>query len=81
MSNYKAEMNIPIYKGKSVLHLSKLLMIYVFCYDHMLPKWSKNKVQLIHTDTDSLLPLMKTNGFYEDLKDTPAGTRRPRDVP
>ena len=36
----------------------------------MIPIWSNNNVQLIYTDTEmrSLIPLIKTDEFYNDIK-------------
>ena len=57
----------PRYVGTSVLELSKLLM-YDFHYDYILEKYGGN-AQLFMTDTDSLMYNIKTEDFYEDIKD------------
>ena len=35
----------------------------------MIPKWSKNNIQLIYINSDSLAPSIKTDDFYEDIRD------------
>ena len=51
----------------SILDLSKTLM-YRFHYDYVKPKWG-DKSSLLFTDTDSLCYEIKTDDFYEDIKD------------
>ncbi|KAG7294835.1 hypothetical protein JYU34_022791 [Plutella xylostella] len=57
----------PIYIGFSVLELAKT-HLYRFHYSFMKPFYDK-RIQLCYTDTDSLLYLIYTNDFYEDMKD------------
>lgn len=56
----------PIYIGFSVLELSKTHM-YNFHYNIIKPFY-QNRVKLCYTDTDSFVYSIKTNDFYQDLK-------------
>lgn len=56
----------PIYIGFSVLEYAKQHM-YQFHYDFIKRKYN-DYAQLCYTDTDSLLYLIYTNDFYEDLR-------------
>jgi hypothetical protein len=55
----------PIYAGFSILDLSKLHM-YKFHYDTMKPKYGDN-LQLLMTDTDSLVYEIQTEDLYKDM--------------
>lgn len=55
----------PIYAGFSILDLSKLHM-YKFHYDTMKPKYG-DKIQLLMTDTDSLVYEVQTDDIYKDM--------------
>lgn len=55
----------PIYAGFSILDLSKYHM-YNFHYNIMKPKYGEN-LELMMTDTDSLLYKIETNDFYKDM--------------
>ena len=57
--------NRPIYIGMCVLDLSKILL-YDYYYEHLKPKYGEN-VQLLYTDTDSLLLHIKCDDFYKDM--------------
>ena len=59
----KLKVDSPIFVAESVLYLSKIIT-YEFYYDYMIPKWSKNTLCV---DTDSLIPLIKTDDLYEDI--------------
>ena len=59
-------LNKPIYCGMAILDLSKLHM-YKFHYGYIKPKYG-DKAQLLMTDTDSLMYHIKTDNFYEDMK-------------
>ena len=65
MNKTKVKMNKPIYLGRSILDISKILM-YEFWYDYMNPKYGY-KVKLCYMDTDSFLMNIKTNDFYKDI--------------
>ena len=58
--------NKPIQIGMSILDLSKTLM-YRFHHDYVKPKWG-DKSSLLFTDTDSLCYEIKTDDFYEDIR-------------
>ncbi len=66
MEKTTVKFNKPIYLGMSILDLSKTLM-YRFHYDYVKPKWG-NKSALLFTDTDSLCYEIKTDDFYDDIK-------------
>ena len=55
----------PIYIGACILETSKLHM-YQFWYDHLKNKYN-NKVELIYTDTDSLIIYVETDDIYNDM--------------
>ena len=57
--------NKPVYLGLSILDLSKAIM-YDFHYDYIKPKYN-DRVNLLYTDTDSLLYEIETEDFYEDI--------------
>lgn len=66
MNRVQIALNKPIYVGFSVLELSKALM-YDFHYKYIIPKYKEN-VELLYTDTDSLIYEIKTDDFYKDIK-------------
>ena len=61
----KTVFNKPIYIGACILETSKLHM-YKFWYDHLKNKYN-NKVELIYTDTDSLIIEVETDDIYKDM--------------
>ena len=61
----KVVMNKPVYLGQAILDLSKIVM-YEFHYDYMKPKYGGN-LKLCYMDIDSLVYLIKTEDFYEDI--------------
>ena len=59
-------MNKPVYRGLSIVQLSKILMLE-FWYDYVQPKYDE-KAKLCYMDTDSLIVCIKTNDTYKDIK-------------
>ena len=62
----RIEHNKPIYLGMSILDLSKLWM-YKFYYNYLKPKYG-DRVSLLYTDTDTLILYIKTEDFYDDIR-------------
>jgi hypothetical protein len=58
-------LNKPIYVGSAVLDLSKLWM-YQYWYDYIKPEYGE-KVNLLYTDTDSLVYEVETADIYADM--------------
>ena len=57
--------NKPIYVGQAILDLSKTLM-FNFRYKYIREKFG-DKAELLFTDTDSLMYLIQTEDFYQDI--------------
>ena len=51
----------------SILDICKMLM-YEFWYDYIKPKYNNN-AKLCHIETGSFVTQIKTNNFYENIKD------------
>ena len=62
----KILLNKPIYVGMSVLELSKHLM-YDFYYNHIKAKYT-DRVQLLYTDTDSVIIHVQTEDIFADME-------------
>ena len=58
--------NKPIYVGQAILDISKTLM-FDFHYKYIKKNYG-DKAELLMTDTDSLVHLIQTDDFYEDIK-------------
>ena len=58
--------NKPIYVGQVILDISKTLM-FDFHYKYIKKNYG-DKAELLMTDTDSLVYLIQTDDFYEDIK-------------
>ncbi|GBN50940.1 hypothetical protein AVEN_114505-1 [Araneus ventricosus] len=65
MNKTEIKLDKPIYVGMSILDLSKHLMCD-FHYNVMKPKYKD--LTLLYMDTDSLTYDIKTDDFYEDMK-------------
>ena len=59
--------NKPVYLGMSILDISKTLR-YDFHYNYMKMKYGDN-CKLLMTDTDSLMSEVKTEDFYNDIRE------------
>ena len=59
-------MNKPIYLGACITDYAKYQM-FNFHYNVALPFWGLDNIQLLMTDTDSLVYHIKTNDIYYDL--------------
>ena len=57
-------MNKPVYVGMSILDLSKTLMFF-FQYEYVKKKWEK--VEVLYSDTDSLVLNIETDDFFKDI--------------
>ena len=66
MNKSKIIFKRPIYTGMCILDLSKTLM-YDFYYKHLKLKYGP-RVDLLYTDTDSLLLEIKTEDVYKDME-------------
>ena len=65
MKKMKVTMNKPIYLGEIVLDISKT-NIYEFWCDFIKAKYG-DRAKLCYADTDSLIPHIKTEYFFEDI--------------
>ncbi|CAG8552482.1 13913_t:CDS:2 [Acaulospora colombiana] len=61
----KARLSKPIFIGMSVLDESKITM-YNFYYNIMKARYGDN-VEVVYTDTDSLILLIRTENVYKDM--------------
>ena len=64
MRKTKVWMNKPVYVGMSILDLSKTLM-FSFQYEYVKKKWEK--VEVLYSDTDSLVLKIETDDFFKDI--------------
>ena len=65
MKRTEVYFNKPIYVGQAILDLSKTLM-FDFHYSYIKEKYD-DVAELFFTDTDSLLYLIHTDDFYQDI--------------
>ena len=66
MKKTEVYFNKPIYVGQAILDISKTLM-FDFHYKYIKKNYG-DKAELLMTDTDSLVYLIQTDDFYEDIK-------------
>ena len=66
MGKIKVVINKPVYLGKAILDLSKIVM-YEFHYDYMKRKYTDDKLTLCYMDTDSLIYDIQMDDFYKDI--------------
>lgn len=70
LSQKSVNFNKPIYVGFAVLELSKIRM-YDFHYNLMKKKFNgADQLKLCYMDTDSFIYFIKTDDYYEDMKET-----------
>ena len=65
MKKTEVYFNKPIFVGQAILDISKTLMFY-FHYNFIRKKYG-DKAELLFTDTDSLMYLIQTEDFYQDI--------------
>lgn len=65
MKQLKVMYDKPLYLGFTILDISKLIM-YNFIYNFLKPRYDKN-VNILYTDTDSLILEIFTENFYNDI--------------
>ena len=70
MHKSRLVLNRPVYVGMSILDLSKSLM-YDFYYNQMKAQYG-DRVELLYTDTDSLLLEIQKEDVYSDMADHPS---------
>ena len=63
MRKTKVVLNKPIFCGAAILDLSKIHM-FNFHYNYVKQKWEK--VQVLYSDTDSLILEIQTDDFFQD---------------
>ena len=61
-----AVLNRPIAVGFTILDLAKLAL-YRIHYQHFLPLYGPERLDLCYTDTDSLIYLVQTHNVYHDI--------------
>ena len=68
MNKTEILMNKTVYLELSISKLSKILM-YVFCYDYVKPKYDEKAKLLCYIHTDSFILYVKTDDNYKDIKE------------
>ena len=65
MKKTRVKMTKPLYLGRSILDISKILMYKVW-YDYIILKY-RDKAKLCYTDIDSFIIYIKTEDIFEDI--------------
>ena len=52
----------------TITELLTKLHMYRFYYNHVVPHWGRDRVQLLMTDTDPLMLKVKTKDIWADIK-------------
>ena len=65
MKKTRVKMTKPLYLGRSILDISKILM-YKFWYDYIILKY-RDKAKLCYTDIDSFIIYIKTEDIFENI--------------
>ena len=60
------KMDRVICVGQSALSVGKLFLYKFYC-KYIIRKWSKNNLQLVYMDTDTIVILIKTDHVYENI--------------
>ncbi|XP_050064242.1 uncharacterized protein LOC126553102 [Aphis gossypii] len=66
MNKEKIKFDKPIYVGFAILDISKSIM-YDFHYNVMKNMY-RNKINIVYSDTDSLVYEIRTSNFFDDIK-------------
>ena len=66
MRHDKVKCDKLIYLGAAITELAKL-HVYRFYYEQVIPLWGHNRVELLMTDTDSLMLEIKMNALWGDI--------------
>ena len=67
MRKTKLVLNKPVYTGMTILENSKILM-YEFYYNYLKARYG-HQCELVYTDTDSLILVIKTEDVYKDMQE------------
>ena len=67
MNKVKVNINKPVFRGMSILDISKTLM-NEFWYDYIKPKYQNNE-KLCYMDTDIIITHIKTEDIFKDFAD------------
>ena len=65
MKQIKVKVNKPVYRGMSIVDISKILM-HELSYDHIKSEY-QDRAKLCYMDTESTIIHIDTEDFYEDI--------------
>ena len=65
MKQTKVKVNKPVYRGMSIVDISKILM-HELSYDHIKSEY-QDRAKLCYMDTESTIIHIETEDFYEDI--------------